>query len=230
MFGTPANNPLTTLFAPSMKTFTTTQTEDLNLYDGGLQTVAQTGDVYVRGTNNNDLIQFGGSGNGALVKANAYSANYTVPGRTVAYARGGNDQINQNQYLHTALFFGEDGSDTLTGGPASDRLYGGGGNDTLQGYAGDDLLAGNDGVDNLYGSYGNDVLIGGAGSDNLAGNDGHDLVFKGSVSVTAPAAGTDNGVASYLNDLAMLALLFDWTSDLDLDETTYTTDDAQSND
>ena len=230
MFGTPSASPLSTLIASGIKPFSYRLIEDLDLYDGGSQTVAQNGDVYVRGSIGTDTIQISGSGNEAQVRVNSFLGNFTVPGRTVVHARAGNDTVNQNNYPHTALFFGEDGNDTLTGGTVSDRLYGGKGNDTLQGNGGDDLLAGNDGADQLFGNFGNDVLIGGAGTDTLQGDDGHDLFFKGRVNVNAPIVGNDDGAASYLNDLAMLALFTDWTSDLALNTTSYSTDDEQSND
>ena len=230
VFGTPSASPLTTLIASGIKPFSYRQIEDLDLYDGGSQTVAQNGDVYVRGSIGTDTIQISGSGNEAVVRVNSFLGNYLVTGRTVVHARAGNDTVHQNNFPHTALVFGEDGNDALTGSTASDRLYGGKGNDTLQGNGGDDLLAGNDGADQLFGSFGNDVLIGGAGTDTLQGDDGHDLFFKGRVNVTAPSVGNDDGAASYLNDLAMLALFTDWTSDLSLNTTSYSTDDEQSND
>ena len=228
----PAGNVATRLFAVAstgVKPFSYQEIEDLNLYDGGAQTAAQATDVYVRGTtttatNGKDLIQFGGSGDGALVKVNAYQANYTVTGNAVVYARGGDDTVSLGTFAHPALFFGEDGVDQLSGGSVGDRLYGGLGNDSLTGNGGDDLLAGNDGVDTLTGGAGNDVLIGGAGTETagqLNGGAGVNLVYQGKVTVAGPKPGNDDGGLDYLNDLAMLILLNDWANDQTLNTPGY---------
>ena len=87
----------------------------------------------------------------------------------------------------SALFLGEAGNDTLTGGAANDTLIGGDGNDTLSGGAGSDFLEGRDGADIFDGQEGNDLIIGGTGDDQLAGGtgidtfgffggDGHDVI------------------------------------------------------
>jgi hypothetical protein len=57
---------------------------------------------------------------------------------------------------------GEDGNDTIQGGPLDDNLQGGDGNDTLNGGDGNDFLGGGGGD---FDSGGNDVLIGGNGQD-----------------------------------------------------------------
>src|SRR5262249_42885444 len=85
----------------------------------------------------------------------------TVPGGTPTVANtaaisvfglGGNDNISldeANGPLPSALLFGGDGNDTLTGGSAADLLFG---------QAGDDLLLGKGGADLLFGGDGNDIL------------------------------------------------------------------------
>ncbi|MDE0157433.1 MAG: calcium-binding protein [Gammaproteobacteria bacterium] len=62
---------------------------------------------------------------------------------------------------------GEDGDDTLYGGPA-------GGDDMMYGGNGDDQIFGGRGADELYGGAGSDVLRGGPGRDVLVA-DGHDM-------------------------------------------------------
>ncbi|MGK5531082.1 calcium-binding protein [Streptomyces sp. URMC 129] len=91
---------------------------------------------------------------------------------------------------------GEDGSDTVHGGPGpdditggprhdvvyagggADKVYGNGGRDTLSGGTGDDTLSGGLDPDVLYGNSGNDVLYGGAGTDTLSGGPGTDRIHQ----------------------------------------------------
>ena len=65
-----------------------------------------------------------------------------------------------------------DGSDTVTGNTANNRLYGGRGDDTLKGGAGNDVLTG---------GFGNDVIDGGTGFDTVRfeGLHGNFLVSRG---------------------------------------------------
>ena len=58
---------------------------------------------------------------------------------------------------------GDDGNDTLTGGP---------GNDTLNGGRGDDDLYGGPGNDTLNGGLGDDYMSGGANNDTCSGGGG----------------------------------------------------------
>jgi Ca2+-binding RTX toxin-like protein len=75
---------------------------------------------------------------------------------------------------------GNDGNDTLIGGPKNDTLYGNSGNDRLYGNSGNDRLYGNSGIDRLYGGPGNDTLVGGVGNDTLYGDVGNDRLHGGS--------------------------------------------------
>lgn len=65
----------------------------------------------------------------------------------------------------TAIQFGSNKEDELTGSQATDHLYGGGGNDILKGGDGEDHLEGGSGYDLLYGGKGKDYLNGGTGYD-----------------------------------------------------------------
>ena len=63
------------------------------------------------------------------------------------------------------IFFGDNSSDTYTGGDEDDSLYGLGGNDTIDGGLGDDYIEGGDGDDDLTGGEGRNELLGGDGFD-----------------------------------------------------------------
>ena len=135
----------TSLFSFSeVAAFSCIEIEDGNLVDNGILTDAHQSDIYVRGTNGNDLIQFQGTANAnsSVVKANAYQASYWIYGKTVAYGRAGNDTIHQMTFPHSAEFYGEDGSDIMSGGLYADKLVGGAGNDQIQGYAGNNTFWG----------------------------------------------------------------------------------------
>ena len=90
-----------------------------------------------------------------------------------------------------------DGSNTLSGGSDSDRLFGGLGNDTLNGDEGDDSLFGGGGADTLNGGTGNDVLLGGFGADVIISGTGTDTIAGGpgndTITVTGSAASVDGG-------------------------------------
>jgi Ca2+-binding RTX toxin-like protein len=81
------------------------------------------------------------------------------------------------------LYVTNAGSDTITVnadvGPVTALLYGGDGNDTLTGGAGDNLLDGGDGNDVLTGSSGRDLLFGGGGADSMNGGSDDDVIVGG---------------------------------------------------
>ncbi|GAA1915263.1 calcium-binding protein [Nocardioides marmoribigeumensis] len=77
---------------------------------------------------------------------------------------------------------GEEGDDTLLGGPADDSLNGGPGNDVLEGGSGNDDLVGDHTAtssDDDGGPNGDDVLRGGEGDDHLWGMGGADQLTGG---------------------------------------------------
>ena len=84
--------------------------------------------------------------------------------RIVVNGRGGDDFINHLGSIEGRLN-GQNGNDTVFGGPVADDLRGGNGNDTIIGRAGDDFLRGGNNDDLLGGQDGNDRLIGNAGND-----------------------------------------------------------------
>ena len=89
--------------------------------------------------------------------------------------------------------FGNDGIDTITGGPGMDQLYGGSAGDMITGHGGDDFmyannsgppsgadtLIGGDGNDNMNGDPVGDTLTGGDGDDQIAGNVDQDTLSGG---------------------------------------------------
>ncbi len=140
-------------------------------------------------------------------------------GRVVVDAGSGDDVVALTGLPVTAVVYGGNGTDRITGGSAKDWLYGGAGNDTIDGGTGDDIISGdlgNDtlsggagddmiyggaGDDTLIGGAGNDYLSGGAGSDTLAGGDGHDRYFDNytAARVGSGAAGILRAVAARRN-------------------------------
>ncbi len=96
----------------------------------------------------------------------------------IVYGSSGGDTITDNSALFVGrTFYGGDGNDTITGGPAGDIIYGQGNDDTLHG-----------------GPQGDD-LVGGEGDDDLFGDAGLDRFFEdsdvGAVSVTGPNGADD---------------------------------------
>jgi uncharacterized delta-60 repeat protein len=131
-------------------------------------TALVNGDLFIGGTDANDVIAVNPSKNGGtftvLVNKEPFGPFTTglVTGRVVIHALGGNDKVTLNAKLTK-------GAD----------LYGEAGNDALTGGAGPDLLVGGDGVDVLTGGAGKDVLVGGRGADKLSGGTGEDLLIGG---------------------------------------------------
>ena len=86
-----------------------------------------------------------------------------------------------------AVKFGTDGSDTLIGTNAEDKLFGKGGSDFLAGKVEDDVLYGDDGNDFMHGGRvgwgmapdGKDKLFGGDGSDCMFGGSEDDVLVGG---------------------------------------------------
>lgn len=109
-------------------------------------TVIVSDDALIEGTDGNDFICAGDSGNRILAGA-------------------GDDIIHTGAGSNTV--FGQAGNDRIDGGPGRDRIIGG---------AGADLVFGHEGRDLIRGGAGNDVLVGGAGRDRVLGQDGDDVL------------------------------------------------------
>ena len=167
----------------------------------------------------NDRI-LGGEGDNELWGDNLGEQNLTRGGNDIMTAGAGNDKFygggggdNITAGAGVDFAFGGFGDDTIDGGDGDDRLYGGDGNDTLTGGNGNDLIAGNGGDDRLYGKAGNDVLIGGQGADLIVGDDGNDLLFDGEIAVSNPGGTDGSNAFGDAHDVAMAALLSDWSPD-----------------
>jgi len=177
-------------------------TEAINLCDQNKLTRVAMGDLYARGTEGNDIIQFGLTGrpNVASTRVNGFIYSLAVTQKTVAYGRGGNDQIIQGNLNKPAEFYGETGDDYLAGYNFNDLLVGGAGYDRVLGGAGvnelwgdnlqldpstveatdgPDTLTGGSGIDRMYGGGGNDTINGAAGSDYVFGGGGDDTIDGG---------------------------------------------------
>ena len=127
----------------------------------------------------------------------------TTPfGGAVFYGQGGSDTLSGNGNAATGGRFaqpltmdGGDGADKLTGGAAGDQLTGGAGNDILNGGLGSDQLTGDTGDDQLNGGKGDETFALGSdpGADTVSGGPGTD---------TADYSGAASGVTVSLDGLA----------------------------
>ncbi len=102
------------------------------------------------------------------------------------------------------VFLGDGNDRAVIAGSVSvaAKLDGGAGNDYLKGGRGDDILLGGPGKDLLMGNQGRDLMIGGAGRDRLVGNRDDDILIGGTTAYDA-------------DDLALEAIMAEWTSDRD---------------
>lgn len=186
---------------PVMAPVNWVEIEDINLVEQGLLTNVQMGDLYVRTTDINDVIQFARSPATGLphqvrLRLNSSLLYYSASHKTIVYGRGGIDQIQQANLTIPAEFYGEAGDDVLSGGSSNDWLVGGAGNDRLNAGEGQNVLWGDnaptlaipvpqelnmagDGDDQLGAGAGNDVFYGGGGNDIVSGGAGNDYAHGG---------------------------------------------------
>jgi Ca2+-binding RTX toxin-like protein len=126
---------------------------DLAATPGSNTPDGQLDNVFIEGTNGDDVIVLSGDANEADIAGLAAQIavkNLDPTDNLTINALGGDDVIDG-----TALSFGH----TQIGGEGDDVLIGGSGNDTLIGGPGDDVLIGGPGQDLLDGAPGNDILI-----------------------------------------------------------------------
>ena len=99
---------------------------------------------------------------------------------------GGNDSYNGAAGRLTGKVFGDDGTDTITGGIDNDWFEGGAGSDTLRGNRGNDRLNGGAGADRMFGGVGSDTYLVDNVDDNVNefGGNGIDTFFS-SISLQA---------------------------------------------
>ncbi len=87
---------------------------------------------------------------------------------------------------------GDDGNDSITGGPSFDDINGNMGNDTGVGGAGNDFVVGGKDNDLLFGDAGDDLVYGNLGNDTCEGGDGADILRGGQDNdITNGGAGAD---------------------------------------
>jgi Ca2+-binding RTX toxin-like protein len=206
------------------KTIGFSDIEAINLIDGGLLTRVQMGDLYIRGSQAADIIQFGltATPGVANTRVNSSVQSLAVTTKTIVFGRGGNDTVMQGNLNKPAEFYGEGGddylagynfNDLLVGGDGSDRLLGGEGANELWGdnlgeqtlvTGGNDIMSGGSGADKFYGGGGNDQItaaggvdyaFGGFGDDSIDGGDGNDRLYGGEGSDTISGAGGHDLVA-----------------------------------
>jgi len=203
--------------------------------DGGDDTVsAGDGNNEIHTDGGNDVVTAGvgsdeiwsGEGNDSVTDAGGHNTIYTeggddlislpaLSGNDVVFAGTGNDTvidgggdncINTDGGNDTVTSGG--GKDTIDAGSGNDVVRAGGGNDTLDGGDGHDILLGGDGNDTLNGGDGMDLAIGGIGADKIIGNAEQDILIAGYTSFDA-------------NDLALAAILTEWTSGRSLSQRIY---------
>ncbi|MBW8884336.1 MAG: hypothetical protein JF612_06060, partial [Planctomycetia bacterium] len=107
----------------------------INVTDDDLFTHVQMGDLFVRGTESADTIQFGATFTPNTATINVNTSSYTLTlgpattAKTVVYGRGGDDTIQQGSLDRAAEYYGGEGNDYLSGANRNDLLVGGWGND-----------------------------------------------------------------------------------------------------
>ena len=89
---------------------------------------------------------------------------------------------------------GDNGSNSIVGGPGNDKIAAGNGDDYVNGGDGDDTLSGGNGNDILIGGRGNDVLDGANGDDALEGGGGNNQLSGGNGSDTLRAGDGNNQI------------------------------------
>ncbi|MFZ7093079.1 Hint domain-containing protein [Primorskyibacter sp. 2E233] len=95
------------------------------------------------------------------------------------FTGSGNDTLDASADGVGIGLFGNEGTDTITGGSGADYIDGGADDDSLIGGDGDDTMEGGAGNDTIAGGLGDDSISGGAGNDDLHGFDGNDVIDAG---------------------------------------------------
>ena len=121
------------------------------------------GIVSINGDIGNNVAVVSQMGSVIQVHIDAVAANYAAASvqQVNFYGGDGNDSFNNTTAL-TAVAYGNNGNDSLTGGSGNDILYGGAGDDVLEGRGGNDFLVGEAGNDTYVFSgtgLGSDTII-----------------------------------------------------------------------
>jgi Ca2+-binding RTX toxin-like protein len=168
------------------------QIEQLGLADRGATTSVAMGDLYVRGSDATDIVQFLATQSplATSLRLNAFAATLAVPGRVVVDAAGGNDYVLASAVSRPVEIYGGAGDDYLTGTAADDKLVGGPGRDRIYAAGGDNVVWGDDDpvAAGLADTEANRQLLAAAGpgamaetlfADVLSTDGGRDAVYGG---------------------------------------------------
>lgn len=134
------------------------------------------GTLSINGTGGNDWIQLE-SGSVLVVRVGGGFGRVFNPAEVSLVSEllgAGDDVAKMGTWTGPTTVSGEDGNDSLIGGPGADSLSGNAGADRIDGGAGSDRLSGNGGRDKIRGQEGNDRVYGGGGNDSLGGEQGLD--------------------------------------------------------
>ena len=142
---------------------TALRVEPLELRDCPATANVFNGVLTVQGTNAGETIAV--TRNGTMIGAAGQWFNAASIVRLVIGGAGGNDTIRDDSGL-SAVIYGGEGNDTISGGRGHDKIYGG------------------RGADLISGDRGNDMIYGGGGADSISGGLGTNAVFQGSPTAT----------------------------------------------
>ncbi|HEX8521344.1 MAG TPA: hypothetical protein VF669_03745 [Tepidisphaeraceae bacterium] len=152
--------------------------------------LSSQGDLFVRGTNEADVVTLERAGDQVVLTRNGEKMSFAASAVKVltVFGRGGGDAVTCTVDLTCSINGGE-GNDTITLAGGDATIFGEGGNDRIkcgignrfvQLGPGNDRFIGGRGKDNIFGSDGNDTITTGAGSDRITGEEGDDSIACGS--------------------------------------------------
>ena len=158
---------------------------------GGADTLnGLAGDDTLRGGAGADLLDGGAGEDSASYQDSAVGVLVRLHNaRAVRFGDAEGDTLTGIEHL-----VGSQHNDTLAGDGEDNILRGENGNDTLYGgpAGGDDMMYGGSGDDRIFGGRGDDVLTGGAGNDVMKGGPGQDVLVADGDYMDILYGGADN--------------------------------------